>query len=242
MGFALNGVHSSTFKIIMLGKDRTILPTTNDGYFQPPGHDGSYLFPRELSDRSIEVFCAFIEDTVENLRTSVRQMAAWLHTETRVQLIFDDEPDKYYMAKCSAAVGLDQTATMGEFTLIFRCEPLAYSVMVDAADFVADSLTVINGGTAKTFPVFTATFTASATELQIYCEGLLVRIVRAFVIGDVLVIDNSKGTIELNGISAMIALDWQASDFFSLKPGNNLLTATPSAKANISVSFIKRWF
>lgn len=242
MAFTLNGVHSGTFNIIMLGVDRTVLPATNDGYFQPPGHDGSYLFARELSDRTIMVLCQFIEDTVENLRTTIRQMAAWIHTDTRVQLIFDDEPDKYYLAKVSAAIGLDQTATMGEFTLVFRCEPLAYSIVPDSADFIADSLTVINTGTAKAFPVFTVTFTAPAAEIQIYHDGLLVRLVKAFIIGDILVIDNSKGTVKLNGISVMTFLDWQQSDFFFLKSGTNLITATPPSVSTIATSFIKRWF
>lgn len=242
-GFTLNGVASDTYGIIMLGKNRTVLPQSNDLFMQIPGRDGSYLFNRELADRIIEVTCSVIKQSTADLRSAVRQIAAMLYAKQRVQLIFDDEPNVYYMAKYDGAIGLDQkrTAKMGQFTLIFRCEPYAYSLTPKTQNFIADAISITNEGTAPSSPKFIATFTASATEFKVWFGNYFIRIVRNFIIGDILVIDNVLSKITLNGLDTMLGYDLN-SRFFSIGSGPNTLNVTPTTKATTIMAWKERYF
>lgn len=253
-GFTLNGVHSSTYKTIILSKNRTVLPKVNDAYLQIPGRDGSYLFNRELEDRYIEIGCGVVRSLAVDLRSAIRSIAAWLYSPQKVKLIFDDEPDKYYMAKYYGAIGLDQRQTFssGEFIVIFRCEPYAYSIQstqTQSSDSVflfpafpaPAGLGVSNPGTASVYPKFTVTFTAPATEYKLLLVGAnYVRVVRNFIVGDVLVIDHALSKVTVNGINAMANLDL-SSRFFSIPVVGSQITSSPVGVAQILVNFNGRW-
>lgn len=239
-GFTFNGVNSDTFGIIVLDKKRPILPSANDSYLQIPGRHGSYLFPREMSDRIIEIDCALPKKSLEELRSTIRDIAAWLYTTERKPLSFMDETDKYYMAKLDGAIDMDQILAIGQFTLRFRCEPLAYGGEI-TANFIDDAVTVNNPGSFEALPSFEATFTASATEWRVSLGAKYVRVVHNFQAGDVLEISNAAGVIYINGARAMDKLDWQYSEFFALLPGVNTLNISPTGICTAQISFMPRW-
>ncbi len=125
-GLIFNGRHSSEFGLRMRSKDRSVLPSVREDYEYLPRRHGSIHFFQGLDDRMIEVEFFFIEKSLEAVRSKARKIAAWLFTKKRERLIFDDEPDKYYMAKVANQISLDQVMYAGVFTVIFRCEPFAY--------------------------------------------------------------------------------------------------------------------
>lgn len=224
----------------MRSKNRQLLPEPNDRYVQVPGRQGSILFPRELADRRIEIDCAFVGSSLANLRVKARMIAAWLYTADRAKLSFDDEPGRYYMAKLASAVDFENTVTLGEFSLSFVCEPLAYGEQVTAS-FVSDSVTVANAGTFPTPAIIEATFTGPATEFKVTLGTEYVRVVHDFEVNDTLKIDTGTGAILLNGSRAMDKLDWQNSIFFELAVGNNTLSITPSGICTATVKHTPRW-
>jgi predicted phage tail component-like protein len=116
-------------------------------YVDVAGRDGSYDFSRsELQDRMIEIECAWIEPNVGDLRYRARKIAQWLYGTSRNskdRLIFTDEPDLYYNAKLNNKIDLEQTITMGEFSLMFRCDPNAYSVELAKDAYNLDSPTIL---------------------------------------------------------------------------------------------------
>ena len=199
------------------------------------------LFDNGASDRFIELGHFIPKNSLADLRTATRAISAWLTTEERKLLIFDDEPDKYYMAKVDGAIDLEQIVSSGQFDVTFRCEPYAYAVTGKTADFAADAATIVNAGTVNCYPVFTVTFTATATEFKVIKGTEYVRVVKSFIIGDVLIIDCTKGTVKLNGTTIMTYLDWQNSIFFGLSHGSNALTATPTSKTTVSTAYLERW-
>lgn len=241
LGYTFNGVHLSTLGAYLKSKNRQISPARKVFYIEIPSRDGSLLFDNGASDRFIALSHFIPKNAMADLRVAMRAISDWFTTEERKQLIFDDEPDKYYMAKVDGAIDLEQIVSSGQFDVTFRCEPWAYAVTAKTADFAADAVTIVNTGTVKCYPVFTATFTEATTELKIIKGTEYVRVVKNFIIGDVLVIDNAKGTVKLNGASVMTSLDWQNSIFFSLSPGSNALTVTPTSKATISTAYRERW-
>lgn len=145
MDFTFRGQSASDFGLRVKSKSRPILPTFQQKYVQVAGRDGSYDFSgNELDDRIIEITCAFIENSVGDLRYKARLLAKWLFGtgNSKDRLIFSDEPDLYYNAKLNNKIDLEQTATMGEFNLIFRCEPFAYFAVSNnglSTEFVKDA-------------------------------------------------------------------------------------------------------
>jgi predicted phage tail component-like protein len=224
----------------MRSKNRQLLPETNDSYVQVPGRQGSILFPRELADRRIELDCAFVEPSLADIRTKAREIAAWLNVTDRANLSFDDETGKTYKAKLASAVDFDHIGRMGEFSLSFACEPLAYGSEV-TTNFANDSATVANAGTYSAPAIIEATFTDTATEFKVTLGTKYVRVVHDFVLNDTLKIDTGTGAVLINGTRAMDKLDWQNSVFFELAVGNNTLSITPTGRCTAIVKHTPRW-
>jgi predicted phage tail component-like protein len=224
----------------MRSKNRQLLPEPNDRYVQVPGRQGSILFPRELADRRIDIDCAFMEPSLADIRTKARDIAAWLNVTDRASLSFDDEPGKSYKGKLASAVDLDHAGRLGQFSLTFICEPLAYGEQATAS-FVSDSVTVANVGTFPTPAIIEATFTDVASEFKVTLGTQYVRIVHGFVLNDTLKIDTGTGAVLINGNRAMDKLDWQNSIFFELAKGDNTLNITPTGKCTAKVKHTPRW-
>ena len=96
-GFTLKGQHCSELGIAMETKTLPALPLSDDSYIQAPGRDGSYLFARELADSTITISCGLLASDTTELMTIKRQLAAWVYSKQKIQLVFDDEPDKFYL-------------------------------------------------------------------------------------------------------------------------------------------------
>ncbi len=224
----------------MRSKNRQLLPETNDSYVQVPGRQGSILFPRELADRRINIDCAFVGSSLANIRTKARDIAAWLNVTDRTSLSFDDEPGKSYKGKLASAVDLDHAGRLGQFSLTFICEPLAYGEQVTAS-FISDSVTVTNAGTFSALPIIEATFADVANEFKVTLGTEYVRVVHDFALNDTLKIDTGTGAILINGTRAMDKLDWQNSIFFELAKGDNTLNITPTGKCTAKVKYTPRW-
>jgi predicted phage tail component-like protein len=224
----------------MRSKNRQLLPQPNDIYVQVPGRQGSILFPRELADRRIEIDCAFVGSSLADIRTKARDIAAWLNVTDRATLSFDDETGKTYKAKLASAVDFDHIGNMGQFSLAFNCEPLAYGTEA-TTNFANDSATVANAGTYSAPAIIEATFTDAATEFKVTLGTEYVRVVHDFVLNDTLKIDTGTGAILINGSRAMDKLDWQNSIFFKLAVGNNTLNITPTGKCIAKMKHTPTW-
>lgn len=239
MNFTFNGLRSDNLGIKVIDVRRPVLPGMNDSYLQIPGRHGSYHFPRELADRAIEIDCVLVKSGLEELRNAIRAIAAWLYANERKPLSFSDE-DKYYLAKLDGAINVEQIMAIGQFTLTFRCEPLAYGAEQQAS-FTDDTVTVTNEGTFEALPVFEAVFTAAASEWKVTLGTKYVRVVHDFQVGDTLEVNCAAGTVFINGGKALDKLEWQNSEFFALLPGENTLAITPVGICTATVRFNPRW-
>lgn len=230
LGFSFNSHYCGEYGIIMRSKKRPILSATDDNYVQVPCRDGSVLFPGALKDKTITLECAIVAASLEAKRTLSRQIAAWLHTDDRAILSFDDEPNLYYRAKLTGEIDPEELYRMSTFDLTFNAGPLAYGPEQSGA-----MGTITNPGTYKSWPVYAAMFAAAASEWQVTNQdGYYVRVEHDFVAGDALEVNASTSAILINGARAMNKLDWQNSQFFSLRPGENTLTATPAGITAVS--------
>jgi len=131
IGFTYNGIHSRTYDIVAKTISRPILPILRRRELMIPGKHGTYSFNDEVFDkRIIEIELRYIGTSFAELRTRARQIAYWLSGYSGTKnLIFDDENDKWFVAKIYSEIGLTNLFKLGEATIIFECEPFAYATL-----------------------------------------------------------------------------------------------------------------
>ena len=129
LGFTFNSIHSRTYGIVAKTINRPLLPSLRKRELIIPGRHGAYDFSdNTYENRIIEVELKYIGTSFTELRTRARTIAAWLSGYNGSKnLVFDDEPDKYYVGKIYSAVGLQSLFTIGQCTIQFECEPFAYA-------------------------------------------------------------------------------------------------------------------
>lgn len=244
-GYTFNSIHTSVHGVVAKSRNRQVLPASNDIYQQIPGRNGSYLFAGELPDRMIVVEHSVLKTTFALLRSGLRGIAAWLYTTERKPLVFDDEPGMFYDAKVEGAIDFEQVRKSGKFTVVFRCSPLAYTAETYEQTVLDEEfeelfrfvVTANNTGTYETLPEFTFIFTSAATEIKVTLGTKYIRIVHAFAIADVLIVNCETGLISINGTRAMEELDWANSDFFPLPLGDNILTISPVNVCRMTITY-----
>lgn len=99
ISFSFNKVHSSDLGIIRTSDgsrfNENLLPTIQDKTIQVPGGDGTYFFGSYYTQRPFSVPIAFDSLTEEQ----VRRLYSHFGDKQIHELIFDERPYKYYMAK-----------------------------------------------------------------------------------------------------------------------------------------------
>ena len=127
------------FQIIAKSVDRPILPALRKREMAIPGKHGTYSFGSDIYDnRIISVLIQYIGATFNDLRLRARDIAAWLSQTSYKELIFSDEPDKYYLAKIYDPVALESLYRVGKATVQFECQPFALYVVTSAEDVYLD--------------------------------------------------------------------------------------------------------
>ena len=139
-GFEFDGLNSHVeFQLIFKSIDRPILPTMRKREMVTPGKHGTYDFGLNTYDkRIISVLIQYVGATLGDLRLHARDIAAWLSQTSHKELIFSDEPDKYYLAKIYDPVGLENFFLLGKATIQFECQPFALYVVTSAEDVYLD--------------------------------------------------------------------------------------------------------
>lgn len=119
-GFTFDGKHSSEFNLYLL-RSPIHLMGTRDRYLSTPDHHGDWDFGFDFEGRTIELEC-FIRATSESdLRSRLRNIAAWLDpSKGERDLLLDTEPDKIYRVRFAGQVNVEMVARSGRFTLPFR--------------------------------------------------------------------------------------------------------------------------
>lgn len=108
ISFTFNGKNSKDFGVYALALDRTLLPELNNYNITIPGKDGVYeVDTQTYKNRIIPVQLGLLGNYTESeLRNKSREVAYWL--SQKGNLIFDDEPDKYYYGRIYNAVNFVQ--------------------------------------------------------------------------------------------------------------------------------------
>ena len=132
--FNFAGEHSTLYHVRLLKSPVSILPGTRDKVITMPGRHGALRILPDLGERTLQLECWLAAASMVQLHERLDRVRAWLNPlRGAQQLIFDDVPDRYYMA-AYAGGGLDAevTARQGMFSIDFVCaDPFAYAVSPD---------------------------------------------------------------------------------------------------------------
>lgn len=237
-GLLFNGQHSNDLGLYMKSKKRMILPATKDEYIEIPGRDGSILFAGTLTDHIDEIKFSVATTSLEALRAKSRQVAAWLFTRARSSLIYDDEPDLYYMAKVANQLDLEPMIAAGQFSVQWRCLPLAYSIVESTLSKTVTTTpeTINYAGTYNALPIITITATGDITNPSITIEDKTLIYTGTLTAGQSLVINCGTYQVTKAGANVMGSV----SGYFPvLYPGDNEVTM--SAGCSLQIVYRERW-
>ena len=270
IGVSYNSKHSfNGFKIVAKSIDRPLLPAARKQEIEVAGMDGTLDFGIiTYGNRPIRVLLQYVGDTFADLRLKSREIAFWLSQSTYKRLIFDDESDKFYLAKVYDEVSLvvEDLLEFGKATVTFECQPFAYSVNEDIwlDRVMTDTEIVQNGGTYKVFPVIEITPISlsggmdeavevtgvfdPATVLETTVTNPAITIGNNTLLytgtlteGQTLIIDTGKWQATKGGLNV---LNKVTGDWLSLEVGDNSLSFTDETSdcgATIKITYRKRW-
>lgn len=136
MSLTIDGKHISELNLQLLRDHQNpAAPSTRDNVMTIPGMNGAYDFGATLGPREFNLPLHLkLKNEYETLSTAIRKvMAVFIDPYGKpktVKLIFDYEPDKYYMVRYSGNIPINRLFSMGKFELpLVAYDPHAYSVI-----------------------------------------------------------------------------------------------------------------
>lgn len=132
MGFQYNGITSQSMSVKAHLTGWQMVPTLRSNTETVPGKAGLADFGADSGERYIDVACnVYPQKTFADMVAVLDQVAAWLDpTAGTKQLVLDDVPDRYFMARLSDTVDCERLLrAAGSFTLRFLCpDPYGYAL------------------------------------------------------------------------------------------------------------------
>lgn len=107
--------------------DRGMFGDVMDTEMQMPGRDGAWVFGDARGNRSILARGRVIQP-ISDRRDFVGQVGRWLDRSGYQDLVFSDQPDRYWRAYLKSAPSTDEWKSQGKFGLEWRSEPYSYSI------------------------------------------------------------------------------------------------------------------
>lgn len=252
--FEYKGTHSNTYGVYFKSIKRPLMPPIKPKIMAIYGTSGSYDFgDNEYDNVEIKIRIAYIPEDIIERKQRARDISSWLSSNNWEKLILGDEPDKYYLARVSGGVDLENLIASGEAEVTFICQPFAYMVTDTATDdtweqadypwitditwIMSDSYTFSATGT-KLF-TFNNPGTKSINYQSPQGSKSLIKINGSWTTLNLslngntltytqpgtgeLIIDNLEMEATLNGTNALSAIDGDIEEFLEISPGDNII-------------------
>lgn len=140
------GVASDTIDGLICSQvSRPLRGEIRDDIVQVPGREGFWLFEELPGQRVIVVELSIVADDFEARREAVIATADWLDQAGLQELIIDDEPDRFHLARLRQAPDPDEWLNAAAFEVEFVCQPYSYATVISEENLVCSD------GAAETF-------------------------------------------------------------------------------------------
>lgn len=223
-----------------------------------PGKSGVADFGADFDYREINVSCSILpKKSFASLVTVLDDIALWLDpTAGLKQLIFDDVPDRYFMARLYERVDCERllVRSAGSFDLKFFCpDPFAYAVVDEEFAITSTGSHTVKRtkGNVESHPVYRIKGVISSgvsNYITITTNGSQLKIVNATLAAtETLVVDtdmmtawveDSNGNVLRNGLPYLSELNFPA-----LSIGNNTVAVAVNNATftRLSIEARSRW-
>lgn len=124
--FKFNNERKNYIQIAKGWKRPTWAPLKRN-FLSTPGYPGARLLNTQTEMRVLSIPVGFIVPDDTDLEMVKEEIASWLITDQPVELIFDVEPNRTYLAVVDDSFDLDEFVTLGIGTLTFIC-PMPYKL------------------------------------------------------------------------------------------------------------------
>lgn len=131
MGLTFKNIHCGTLGLDVADKRIPLMAEPDVSFVEVPGKNGAIPIPNsdapKFKDMEIEVDFHILPNG-QTFHDQCRSIANWLADIKKNALVFDDDAGYTYNAIVTNQVNKEQIARFGEFTVIFRCDPIEVSV------------------------------------------------------------------------------------------------------------------
>ncbi|PYE90913.1 distal tail protein Dit [Bacillus sp. 196mf] len=124
--FKFNNERKNYIQIAKSWKRPTWAPLKRN-FLSTPGYPGARLLNTQTEMRVLSIPVGVIVPDDADLEMVKEEIASWLITDQPVELIFDVEPNRTYLAVVDDSFDLDEFVTLGTGTLTFIC-PMPYKL------------------------------------------------------------------------------------------------------------------
>lgn len=242
MGFTFAGLHSDQFRLKIMNITRPLTSGITTRTVKVPGRPGVYDMGIEVDELQISIDILLISRDLREIREQVRQIAAWLRNNDQLgKLIFDDEPDKYYMARMMDKTELEEVAWTGRGTIMFFApDPMAYAVNDDQFTTTENKLTFQRKGTASSKPLLEIVGESSdmLSGFSIQMNDSQMNVIGSLAVHESLIIDSFYQTaylVKADGTKKSVLDRLDRFDFPVTRPqAENQLTVEPIGNAHVN--------
>lgn len=258
MGFSYNDTTSSSMGIRARLTSWQVCGSLRNSTVSIPGKSGVADFGADFDYREIVVSCSIPpRRDFASLVSVLDNLALWLDPVGGLkQLVFDDVPDRYFMARLSEKVDCERllVRSAGSFDLKFFCpDPFAYAVSDEVFSISETGNTTVtrSKGNIYSNPIYRiegVITSGTSNYITITTNGEELKIVNAaLALGEILVIDTDMMTAYVedgNGIILRNGLPYLSQlNFPRLDVGNNTITVTANNAAftRLEIEAKSRW-
>jgi len=245
MSITYKGVHLSDLSLdaYVSSAGRNAGAPADNQFLSIAGRDGDYPVIQDDRAKVITVLIRVHTASPAALRSALRALAGWLKT-TKDEfnepipepLIFDDEPDKRYMAFVENEIRAEDFVGSSDLLVSFVC-PSPYAEALNTKTTGASST---NNGTVPTPPIITVTVSTSMASLKVQLGTRYLLLGKALSNNDVVVFDKAKRLVTVNTVDARGDLHYTRR-WFDLPPGAFTITTDPVSGLSVQVEFRERW-
>lgn len=256
MGFNFNGTTSKNMKIKARLTSWQASPALRNFYETVPGKAGVADFGCDSGERIITLTCyIYPQKDFAALVSVLDAMAQWLDpTKGLKQLVLDEVPDRYFMARLSETVDCERLLrSAGTFTLKFICpDPHAYALEDETFVISEEGEHEISRsiGTTLSEPVYSIQGVVSSdtdSYISIITNGEELRITGALAEGETLIVDSNLVTAKVvdsvgdtlrNGLPLLYELNFPV-----LETGTNTVVVSTSNATftELNIEANSRW-
>lgn len=204
---------------------------------------------QQIKGGSFRFSVKLVLDKGRDIMQARDELAEWLRGDTfnESQLIFREQPDRYFLAKASGSNSIKDLFLYGEGSFQLDCSKLIKYDTRESVHTGKDKVSVKYESAFPTSPVITIKL--SADHENIYTTHNLsqkrVYLTGKFPAGSVIEIDTARKIVKLNGQVNMGILEFK-SEWMELVKGENVIvihsSKSVSGSMDVTCKYFRKWY